>query len=66
MEFKELVDLKEHSVESIIECSAVMLTKLFIIIINVYRPPQEDIEEFFCVFGWYSAKIKHKIGQTIK
>ncbi|KAI4456528.1 multiple inositol polyphosphate phosphatase-related [Holotrichia oblita] len=47
VEHKELVDLKEHSVESIIECSAVILTKLFIIIINVYRPPQGDIEEFF-------------------
>ena len=47
--FDELVDLKNKSKELIIECSAVKLKKLNIIVINIYRSPAGDIKEFMVI-----------------
>ena len=44
--FDELVELKTKSKEFIIECSAIKIPKSNIIIINVYRSPSGDINEF--------------------
>lgn len=47
--FDELLDLKNKSKELIIECSAVKLKKLNIIVINIYRSPAGDIKEFMVI-----------------
>lgn len=45
----ELEHIKSKSAESTLECSAVMLSTLKIIILNVYRPPSGDYDVFLTI-----------------
>lgn len=47
--FKELSDLKQKSLESEIECSAVEIISLFMKIINIYRPPSGNFDLFIVI-----------------
>lgn len=47
--FREMTELKQKSIEMVIECSSVELQDYNIIIVNIYRPPSGDINEFFVV-----------------
>lgn len=46
-DYVELEHLKNKSKEMTLECSAIKLNKLKIIVINIYRPPNGNLEEFF-------------------
>lgn len=46
VQFKELVELQQKSIELVIECSAVEITLSKTKIINIYRPPAGDFDSF--------------------
>lgn len=46
LHFRELEDLKQKSIEKVIECSAIKLTELQVVVISIYRPPNGEIDEF--------------------
>lgn len=60
IEHKELEELKQQSIESVIECVATTITSLKIVIINVYRPPNGDMEEFFIRLEMILQKLNTK------
>lgn len=47
--FKELYHLKQKSLESEIECSAVEIMSLYMKVINIYRPPSGNFDSFIHV-----------------
>ena len=63
VDFIELTDLKQKSIELILECSAVKLTKLKIVLISIYSPPnktQVDSERFFVLLQSILSDIPTK------
>lgn len=58
--FVEMVDLKEKSVETVIECSAVEIPEEELILINLFRPPTGDVTTFFDVFIDIMAAVTDK------
>lgn len=58
--YVELVSLKQKSKELVLECSAVSLKNIKTIIINVYRSPTGDINEFLMILD----SILHEISSV--
>lgn len=65
LDYEELRSITEMSIELIIECSAIKLKKSNTIIINIYRPPLGNIDEFMLqletILHEISSHLKHKI-----
>ncbi|KAK9711484.1 Endonuclease-reverse transcriptase [Popillia japonica] len=66
--FVECVDLKEKSIETVIECSAIEVIVEKLLIINIYRPPSGDIDVFLTAFTDImesaTRKCKHNVVIT--
>lgn len=45
----ELTQLKQKSVELVLECSSIEITEHKLIIINIYRSPRGDLQHFFAI-----------------
>ncbi|KAK9685785.1 Endonuclease-reverse transcriptase [Popillia japonica] len=65
IEYEEILTLKQISKESIFESSAVKLTNLRIVLINIYRSPTGNIDEFFECLDDTLAQLPKKVTVAI-
>lgn len=60
MDFIEEIQLKQKSIESQLECSAIISKRYRIIVLCIYRPPSGNIETFFALFEGILEDISHR------
>lgn len=60
IESEEIQHIKNESVETVIECSAIKLKNLNTIILCIYRPPNGDLQIFFQKLSAILDLLKHK------
>ncbi|KAK9721111.1 hypothetical protein QE152_g21694 [Popillia japonica] len=65
-DYMELKSLKEKSIELVMECSAIRIKSTNLIIINVYRPPSDNVEEFLMLIQTmlhevFTENIKYEV-----
>lgn len=62
---QELEVLKQKSIEKVIECSAIKLIELKMVIINIYRPPNGEIDDFLLRLEVILEEINDRMNMII-